>query len=84
MAIEQVITTTVTCDVCGRELAAGEQWYQVTTLAVSGVFTGSPSGLSEVAGHTLQTCATHYSGAVAGAVAALTGGATQAVAPAAS
>lgn len=58
--IETTTTVAITCDKCGRAIAEGETWYQVTQAIASSVFTGTAAELSQVSELTLQLCTDDY------------------------
>lgn len=58
--IETTATSTITCDKCGRVIAAGEEWFQVQQSITSGTFDGTTAVLSPVSEQLVQLCQDDY------------------------
>lgn len=54
--IESTTTVVITCDKCGREIAEGETWYQVSQAVGCSEFNGTAANIRPVSSTTLQLC----------------------------
>lgn len=60
--IESTTTVVITCDQCGRPIAEGETWYQVSQAVGRSEFNGTAANIQPVSSTTLQLCPDDYPG----------------------
>lgn len=60
MGLETDTTVTLTCDICGRVIAAGETVHRLTEQAASGTFDGTDPSLEQDSYVSATLCADDY------------------------